>query len=633
MMMIAYVLTFVAAVVCLSLALRRDLVRAAAPPPPPQPTRPLRVVHEPTREARAQTPPAKGRFRHVVALLWPYVRSEWRLVALAMGSVLAASAVALARPWPLKVLVDDVLQVGNGEVSTSSTTVNLILLVVGAVLVIALLQGLFGFLETLCLTAAGQRISTRIRSAVFAHLHRLPMTFHDRQRTGDLVTRVTSDVSRVQENVLDDLLVIAIARVVQIGGILTVMMFIDWRVGLVACATVPITSLTSLWFRHRIRARESRVRRHEGDIASMAQETISGMRTVKALGRHDVETRRFDDASEDMMSASISAARLEAAFGWALTLGAAVSVAAVIGFGSRQVLTGALSAGTLIVFVQYMRDLQSPVLGLSKLQAKLAKASVRLERILEVLDEPLGATHNPAAQPVPGRLTGHVQFENIGFGYNHDRPVLTDVNLELKPGEVVAIVGPSGSGKTTLASLLLRLYTPTHGRVLVDGIDLDHYTVDSYISQTAVVLQETLLFRATIEENIAYGRLGATHHEIRAAAKLADADDFIRALPDGYNTIVGERGATLSGGQRQRIAIARALVRDAPILVLDEPTTGLDHHAEQAVLDALETLMRGRTTLLATHRESTIRRADRVITIRDGHLVEQSALTLERVNP
>jgi ATP-binding cassette subfamily B protein len=500
-----------------------------------------------------------------------------------------------------------------------------------AVLVIALLQGMFGFLETLCLTAAGQRISTRIRSAVFAHLHRLPMTFHDRQRTGDLVTRVTSDVSRVQENVLDDLLVIALARMIQVGGILTVMLFIDWRVGLVACATVPLTSLTSLWFRRRLRARERRVRSHEGDMASMAQETISAMRTVKALGRHDVETRRFDGASEGMMSASISAARLEAAFGWALTLVAAVSVAAVIGFGSRQVLTGALSAGTLIVFVQYMRDLQGPLLGLSRLQAKLAKASVRLERILEVLEEPLGAAENPAARPVHGRLAGRVRFEGVGFGYDEGRPVLSDVDLELEPGEVVAVVGPSGSGKTTLASLLLRLYTTSQGRVLVDGVDIDQYTVDSYTSQTAVVLQETLLFRATVEENIAYGRPGATHEEIRAAAKLADADDFIRALPDGYSTVVGERGATLSGGQRQRIAIARALVRDAPILVLDEPTTGLDQDAEQAVLDALETLMRGRTTLLVTHRPSTIRRADRVVTIRDGRLVERDEMNIGTV--
>jgi len=627
-MTMPYVLAFVAAVVSFTWWMRRDLRRAVESQRTSVPS-PGREVHLRARPVAGNEPPGHtGRFRHVAVLLWPYVRSEWRLVALALGSVLAASAVALARPWPLKVLVDDVLRVGDGAISTSSTTVDLIVLVVVSVLVIALLQGLFGFLETLCLSAAGQRISTRVRSAVFAHLHRLPMTFHDRQRTGDLVTRVTSDVSRVQENILDDLLVIALARMLQVGGILTVMLFIDWRVGLVACATVPLTNLSSMWFRRRIRARESRVRSHEGDMAAMAQETISAMRTVKALGRHDVETRRFDDASEDMMSASISAARLEAAFGWALTLVAAVSVAAVIGFGSRQVLTGALSAGTLIVFVQYMRDLQGPLLGLSRLQAKLAKASVRLERILEVLEEPIGAAQSHDARPVPGRLAGRVQFEGIGFGYDDSRPVLADVDLVLEPGEVVAVVGPSGSGKTTLASLLLRLYTPTRGRVLVDGVDLNEYTVDSYTAQTAVVLQETLLFRATIEENIAYGRPGATHEEIRAAAKLADADDFICALPDGYRTVVGERGATLSGGQRQRIAIARALVRDAPILVLDEPTTGLDVDAEQAVLDALQTLMRGRTTLLVTHRPSTIRRADRVVTIKEGRLVERDVVAV-----
>lgn len=561
--------------------------------------------------------------RRAIALLLPYVRSEWRLVALSLGSVLAGSAVALLRPWPLKFLVDDVLKVGSGRAPTWSDSRTLVLGVALAVLGIAVLQGLFSYTQKFWLSAVGERIGARVRSAVFTHLHRLSLTYHDRQRTGDLVTRVTSDVSKAQELVLDDLLVVALARSVQVGGMIVVMLVIDWPVGLVAALTIPLTSSTSAWFRRRLRVRAEEMREREGDIASMAQETMSSIRTVKALGRHHQATRRFDDASDDMMTAGIAVARLDAGFGWVLTIVSAAMLALVIGFGTYRVLSGALSAGTLIVFIQYMRDLQSPLLGLSRLQVKLTKASVRAERIIEVLDEPIAVNDSPSARPAP-RLTGRVTFDDVSFGYEADRPVLCRVSLSLEPGEVVAVVGPSGAGKSTLASLLLRLYDPWTGAVLVDGADLRSLTLDSYVAQTAVVLQETLLFHVTVAENIAYGRPGASRNEIVAAAQLADADVFVRALPLGYDTVVGERGTTLSGGQRQRIAIARALVRDSPILVLDEPTTGLDPAAEGAVLDALDTLIRGRTTLLIAHSERTVRRADRVLQLEDGHLVERA---------
>jgi len=567
---------------------------------------------------------ALGRLRSTITMALPYIRPEWKLVALSLGSVLAASGVALLRPWPLKILIDDVLKLEPGAQPEWPEVQTLVLGVALAVLGIAVLQGLFSYTETYWLSAAGERIAARVRSAVFSHLNRLPLTYHDRQRTGDLVTRVTSDVSKAQELVLDDLLVVALARSVQVGGMIIVMLIIDWPVGLVAAVTIPLTSMTSAFFRRRLRAKAAEVRSREGSIAAMTQETMSSIRTVKALGRQHHLSRQFDDVSGDMMTAGIASARLEGRFGWALTVMSAIMLALVITFGSYRVVTGAMSIGTMVVFIQYMRDLQSPLLGLSRFQGKLAKASVRAERILEVLHEPVPVHDSPSAVRAP-ILAGHVRFESVSFSYKTGVPVLSNVSLALRPGEVVAVVGPSGIGKSTLASLLLRLYDPDAGTIYVDGMDLRTLSVDSYITQTAVVLQETLLFHATVSENIAYGRPGATQEEIVASAVLADADGFISKLPQGYETLVGERGTTLSGGQRQRIAIARALVRDAPILVLDEPTTGLDAQAERSVLDALETLMRGRTTLMITHNESTVRRADRVLRIENGRLLEHGS--------
>ena len=566
--------------------------------------------------------PAKPRDgRTVLRSLLPLALPYWRGFVLALVGVIATSLVALLKPWPLKFLIDNVLQVGKSGPRPDSVEA-MVLGIAAAIVGIALLQGLFSFVKEFFLSAASFRVAFALRRALFAHIQRLSLAFHDRQRTGDMITRVMNDVTKVQELVTDKLLVDGLSSVLQFAGMLVVMLVIDWRLGLIAVAWAPLMVLTSGYFRRKIREQETEVRQTEGDVTSLAQETISSIRVVKAFGREDHTSRRFEEQTGQMTEVSVKVARLEATYSWITTVLTALGLAVLCGYGAYQVLAGALSAGTLVVFIQYMRDLQSPLNTLSRLWTKLAKVMVRAERIVEVLAERPTVEDRPGAKRAP-RFRGEVRFDNVSFGYSGDAPVLRDVSLRIEPGEAAAIVGTTGAGKSTLASLLLRLYDPDEGAVLIDGRDVREYKSDSVVDQIGVVLQESLLFQTTVRENIAYGRPGASTEEIREAARAANCLGFIERLPNGFETVVGERGGTLSGGQRQRIAIARAIVRDAPILILDEPTTGLDAGSEENVMRALEVLMEGRTTLMIAHKLSTVRRAGRIYVLEDGEIAEQ----------
>ncbi|MGH8883606.1 MAG: ABC transporter ATP-binding protein [Egibacteraceae bacterium] len=566
--------------------------------------------------------PARSRpLAQALRAFLPFVRPHWRGFVPAVAGVVATSLLGLLTPWPLKFLIDDVLKVGvPGERFDLSALV--VLAIAGALVVIAFAQGLFSFVKELFLSATGQRVAFGLRRALFSHLQRLSLRFHDEKRTGDLVTRVTSDVSRIEELVSNSLLVEGVTSLLQSVGMAVVMLVVDRPLGLVACVLAPPTIAIGARYRTRLRAEAYMVREKEGLIASLTQEAMSSIRVVKAFRREAFESKRFETHTGEMLEASIRLERLEAGFSWTMSVVRATSLAALVLVGAYRVAAGALSTGTLVVFIQYMSSLQTPLMNLSQLSLQFAKVRFRAERIIEVLQERPTVEDRPDAAAAP-RFKGRIDIERVSFGYIPEQLVLRDVTITANPGEVVAIVGRTGSGKSTLASLILRLYDPIEGSVRIDGGDIRTYQLDSVASQISIVLQESLLFQASIRENIAYGKPEASVKEIEEAARIAYCDEFVDKLPNGLDTVVGERGTTLSGGQRQRIAIARAVIRDAPILILDEPTTGLDSEAEAIVLHALERLMAGRTTLMIAHKRSGVERADRVYVLADGQVAEE----------
>ncbi|MGH9001280.1 MAG: ABC transporter ATP-binding protein [Acidimicrobiia bacterium] len=554
--------------------------------------------------------------RRALKVFGPFARPHLPALTLAGVLLLAGTAFRLLKPWPIAFLVDTVLEPGRSRGSFEV----LVIVVAAAVIAIAVLDAATGYLRTYLTQATGQKVVYGIRVSLYEHLQRLPMSFHDGQQTGELITRVTRDSEKVQELVTDSLLD-GVSSGLLVVGMIGVTMAVDWRLALVLLAMSPLMALANQRFRKRIKVAEARARVHEGHINSLAQETLSSMRLVKVFGRERYESDRFSNAGGDVLDANLSLSRTESAFSSWLGIVPALGMGALLFVGAHQVRSGSLELGQLIVFTSYLRDFYGPTRALSKLAAKMARASVRAERIAEVLHTEPAVRDTPEARPAPA-FSGAVSFCGIEFSYVPGRPVLSGVDVAVPAGSMLALVGPTGAGKSTLAALVPRLYDPDAGRVTIDGCDIRDFTLESLQSQISVVPQESVLFRATVAENIAYGRPGASPADIEAAARAANAHEFVSALPDGYDTLVGERGETLSGGQRQRIAIARALVRDAPVLILDEPTSGLDVSAERVVLDALRILMEGRTTIVIAHRLSTVRRADQIVVLSGGRVAE-----------
>lgn len=557
--------------------------------------------------------------RYARKMVFGLMRRHWLALAGGGFSAMLITAAELAAPFPLKWVIDDVIANRSGSFDLTRGDVRTLLILAQVVIGIAIIGAIGAYTGELWLKRAGERIAHELRVRVYDHLQRLSLRFHDRRHKGDLVTRLTEDA-----NVVGDLFSNAIGAMVQAGlllvGIATVSLILDPWLALVLLVVTPVLALVTTHFRRRVRLAARAQRAREGEIASLAAESLTAIRVVKALGLEDFEGGRVADRSEERRRHGVIVAGLEARFTAAVDLIGSFTMAIVIIVGTFRVSSGALTVGSLIVFVQYSRRLYRPLKDLAQYSTKAARAMARAERIADVLAADDVLADRPGAY-AGGRAAGSLDFTGVSFSYNAERAGLRDVSLRVNAGERVAIVGPSGAGKSTLGALVARFYDPDDGFVLLDGRDLRHCQLDWLRGQVGMLLQDTVLFTGTVAENIAYG-VDATAEQIAAAARAAGAEEFILRFPEGYRQELGPQGVGLSGGQRQRLGIARLILRNPPLLVLDEPTTGLDTVSEAQVIDGIRDLMSGRTTLLVTHSLALARQCDRVIVIRDGHIVQ-----------
>ncbi len=568
----------------------------------------------------------RGLFNRFAHHLRPH-RQTLMLAALCM---LGAAVMELLRPWPLKLVFDVVLIPKQdaapflNHIPYAADNPNLLLLAIAlSILMIAILAGLFGYGQAFLTQSVGQKVIAAIRKQVYHHIQHLSHSFHDESRTGDLLARLTGDIRMMRELLVTAVMFLA-DRLLVVAGMIVIMLWMDWQLTLVALAIMPLLMLTLSHYARKIRGAARTQRRRESEINNVMTEKLSAITLVQTFARAAHEDERFSQHNINSVEANLAATRLGAHLNRLVQVIIAVGVATVVWLGVTRVQSGVLTAGDLLVFIAYLKGLYNPVRKLSALTTKIAKATVSGERILAILDTDPEIRDNPNAIEA-SRFRGAIAFDHVEFGYQSNNMVLRDTSFKISPGETVALVGASGSGKSTIASLLLRLYDPLNGRVLVDGVDIRDFTLNSLREQIAVVLQDSVLFSTTIADNIAYGKLDATTEEIIRAAKVANVHEFIDALPEGYDTVVGERGDTLSGGQRQRIAIARAIIRDAPIVILDEPTSGLDIENRVEVEAALARLTANSTCLIITHHMSSVVGADRLLRLEDGEILEIAA--------
>lgn len=557
--------------------------------------------------------PRSGR---VLRGLLPRLRPHGVLIGGSLGALLMEVALRLLEPWPLKFVFDRVLvpQRNPGPSwpwlgSLDAGTV--VVLAAVAVVAITGARAGFAYLSTVGFAMVGNRVTTDLRNELYRHLQCLSLSFHSRARAGDLVVRVISDVGLLQD-VAGTALLPLVGSLLVLVGMVAVMFWFQWQLALLALAVVPFFLLSSARLGKRIKEASRKQRKREGAMAANAAESLTAVRNVQALSLGDHFFTAFSSESKRGLREGVKAKRLSAALERSVDVIIAVATGLVLWQGAGLVMRGALTPGDLLVFLSYLKGAFKPAQDFAKYTGRIAKAAAAGERVLQTLGEEVAVKEAVGAVPAP-RFAGNIEFRNATFGYEPDRVSLRDVSFSVSAGSRVVVLGPSGSGKTTLMSLLLRLYDPQEGQVLIDGQDIRRFTLASLRGQFSVVLQDSLLFATSIRDNIAYGAAGAAPDDIEAAARLANAHEFIEGIPGGYEALVGERGVTLSAGQRQRLAIARAAVRNAPILVLDEPTTGLDAANERAVVEALDRVSRGRTTFLVTHDCRHVSAADLII--------------------
>lgn len=541
-----------------------------------------------------------------------YIKPYWkRGLAAGICTIIAAGGTAYL-PFVIKDMVDQVLSEKN------TTMLNWIVL---SIIVVFVIRGIAYYGQSYLMNYVGQRVIIDIRKAVFEKLQRLSMSFYDKHKTGTIMSYVTNDVSALQSAMVDNVVEMITETVILVASIV-MMIYLDWKLFLVTFATFPVVLFFIDSFGKRIRKSGSRIQEAAADITSVLQEVASSPRVIKSFVREGYEVDRFDKENMNNFRANMKYAQLSSTLTPTIEFVAAVGVSIILWYGGNSVINGSITAGSLVAFLTYAVNISNPIKRLSRVIGNIQKALAAAQRVFDVLDLPEDIQNAPDAKALP-KVKGDVRFNDVSFAYNENEEVLSHVSFEVKPGEMVAFVGPSGAGKSTVASLLPRFYDAINGSITIDGQDIRKVTLDSLREQVGIVPQETVLFNGSVYDNILYGRLDATREEVEAAAKAANAHDFIMQLPDGYETMLGDRGMNISGGQRQRISIARAILKNPQILILDEATSALDTESERVVQEALDRLMVGRTSFVIAHRLSTIKNADKIMVLEKGQLIEQ----------
>lgn len=543
--------------------------------------------------------------------LLQYIRPYLKQLTLAIICIIVAAGCNLYLPWIIKDMVDKVL--------TAKDMLMLNVICVGIV-VVFLIRGIFYYGQSYLVSYIGQKVIIDVREVMFKKFQRMPMAYFDKHQTGETMSYITNDVAAIQSALVDQLIEMVTEASILIGS-LALMIYLDWKLSLLTLVVIPLVGQAMKIFGRKLKSNGTVIQERMADITSLLQESISSIRVVKSFVREKYETDRFVRQNELNFQAAMKNVQLTSLLTPTVEFLAAISVTFIVWFGGYEVLNDEMTAGALVAFLTYAVNLANPVKRLSRVYGNLQRAMAAVDRVFAVIDleEPIRDKADAKALP---KINGEVTLEKVTFEYKKGIPALVDVSLKAKPGQMIAFVGPSGAGKSTIANLIPRFYEITSGKIAIDGHNIKDVTIASLREQIGIVPQETMLFSTTVRENIRYGRLDATDEEVEEAARAANADSFIRELPNGYDTSIGERGLNLSGGQRQRIAIARAILKNPRILILDEATSALDTESEKIVQAALDKLMVGRTSFVIAHRLSTIFNADQIYVIDGGHIKE-----------
>jgi ABC-type multidrug transport system fused ATPase/permease subunit len=566
----------------------------------------------------------------LIPLLRTLVRPYRASLFFILCAMLVQTAMSLATPWPLKIVLDNV--VGSHKlpswladvlrpVLTGSSKMQIAVAAASMTVIIAFIGALASYVANYYTESVGQWVANDLRMRTYHHLERLSLGYFDTHQTGTLLSTITSDIQTIQSFASSSTLNIVV-DLFTIVGMLGIMLWLNWDFTLIVIAVTPFLLVMASRFKKVVKNATREVRKQQSNMVAVVQQGLESMRVVKAFGRQELAQEEFSEVSRATVDAALKARRVKALLSPMVAVIVSLCTAFVLWRGASLIIAGAMTAGALTVFLSYLTQFFKPVKELATITNQIAQTAVGVERIRGILDADIIIPERLNARD-PDPFRGEIEFDDVVFAYDPESPVLQRVSFTIKPGEMVGIVGATGGGKSTIVSLIPRFYDPTGGVVKIDGVDIRDYKLQGLRNQIGYVLQETVLFRGTVRDNIAYGRAGASYDEVVAAAKLANADEFISRMPNGYDTLVGERGETLSGGQRQRIGIARAVIRNNPILILDEPTAALDTESERSVIEALDRLMRGKTVITIAHRLSTIRNSDKIIVMKDGVVAEQ----------